>query len=180
MAIGIVSSEDLDQELDRLSGKKIIIADIETIKRGRDKVEVPEVVREIIGTDAIENGNNSAKALARAFGVSDSSVSAYKHSATSTASYHNPDSNLKDANNSIKEKIATKARNRLKMALNNITKEKLESAKLRDIAAVATSMASVIKQMEGDADDTQKQTNFIFYAPRPREESHYEMITVNE
>lgn len=180
MAIGIVDSSDFDQELDRLSNKKIIIAEIETIKRGRDKVEVPEVVREIIGTDAIENGNSSAKAIARAFDISDSSVSAYKNGSTSTASYNEPNPELRKSINSVREKLATKAKNRLNQALNNITKEKLENAKLRDVASVALAMSTVIKQMENTEEDKGHQTNFIFYAPKAREESSYETITVQE
>lgn len=183
MAIGIVSTEDFDLELEKLTGqKRAPLAEVVDINRGRgNNPEVPGALRAIIGEEAIENGNSSGKEMARAFGISDSSVSAYKAGATSTASYDNPDKDLKNHVDEARGRIAKIARTKLLSSLKHITKDKLEAAKLRDVAAVATAMSSVIRNME-NPEDANKGNNvsFVFMAPREKKESDYEVIQVDE
>lgn len=191
MAIGIVSSDDFDKEwrvLNNIPNKKSdfndeeLSAEIININRGRGegKLEVPESLREVIAEDALVNGNDSAKELARAFDISDSSVSAYKNGATSTTTYNEGDKELKSHTDAVRQKIGTKARARLLMAMNSITKDKLQDAKLRDVASVANAMSNVIRNIEGPTDTGNNQTNFIFYAPKTREESAFEVINLKE
>jgi len=66
----------------------------------------------------IESGHSAN--VARAFGVSKSSVEAYKVGATSTASYGSPDAELVNRNNEVRDAISNKARGRLTAALDNL------------------------------------------------------------
>lgn len=155
---------------------------IEQIQRGRGNApEVPEVLRAALGIDAVENGNKSTKKMTKEFGISDSSLSAYKNGSTSTASYDSPDKPLLDKVNSARLRITSRAQNRLLEALKNITPEKLESAKLRDIASTAQAMSAVIRNIEPQTNNQNNQNvNFVFFAPKLKQESDYDVITVNE
>lgn len=155
---------------------------VRTIERGRGlhSVQVPEVLRAVIASDALENTSRSAKGIARAFDVSDSSLSAYKHGATSTASYDNPEAELKTKTNLTRNRIATKARSRLISALNHITPDKLEGAKLRDIAATAQAMSAVIRNIEPPAADVGNNVNIVLFAPRVKNEDSYEVIDARD
>jgi predicted transcriptional regulator len=188
MAIGIVSSDDFERELEILgirrpiNGNTVPETVIQDINRGRgeDKLEVPDSLRKVIGEDALVNGNDSAKDIANAMSISDSSVSAYKNGSTSTKSYNEPDKDLKQHTDTIRNRISSKARGRLLMAMNSITKDKLDNAKMRDVAAIANAMSSVIRNLEPPVNEGNNQTNFIFYAPKPKEESQFEVINLKE
>jgi len=189
MAMGIVSDKDFDKALNDVTpcpplplggteGKGVAIV---PINRGRgSNPEVPEGLRKIIGEESAINGRASALDLADRFGVSPSSVSAYTHGSTSTASYNNQP-NIAHINGA-KERVAKKARNRLVMALNSLTKEKIENAKAKDIAGVAKDMAAVIKTMEPEGPKTNGNSGptFIFYSPQMRREEVYDIVRVKE
>src|SRR5215204_149909 len=153
---------------------------VRTIERGRGlhSVQVPEALRAVIASDAIENSSRSAKSIARAFDVSDSSLSAYKHGANSTASYDNPDVELKAKTNHTRMRIGNKARSRLLSTLNHITPDKLENAKLRDLAATAQAMSAVIRNIEPPAADVGNNVNIVLFAPRVHTEAHYETLVI--
>jgi predicted transcriptional regulator len=190
MAIGIVSNDDFERELEQLGIKKVNgneksetdLAKILDINRGRGtgSLEVPDSLRKVIGEEALVNGNSSANGLAEELGISKSSVSAYKNGSTSTKSYNEPDKNLKEHTDAIRNKISSRARLKLLMAMGTVTKDKLENAKLRDVAAVANAMSNIIKNLEPAVSETGNQTNFIFYAPKPKEESQFEVINLKE
>lgn len=146
--------------------------------RGAQRVEVPESLRALISEEAIKG--TSPEVLSREFGVSKSSISAYKNDATSTASYNSPDKNLKDANELVREDVTSQARTKLLLALKHVTEEKMQDAKLTEIASVANSMSGIIKNMEPQGATTQNNTQIIVYKPRQREEDEFEIITVNE
>lgn len=183
MAMGIVSNDDFQNELGKLcpiqsNETKGVIKDIE---RGRPigGLEVPNALRKVIGEESAINGRNSALDLAAQFGISPSSVSAYSKGAHSTASYDTrPDiSHITTA----KLKIASKARNRLVMALNSLTQEKIDSAKVKDVSSVAKDMAAVIRVMEPEKSNSESNgPTFIFYSPHLRQEQNFETIIVKE
>src|SRR6516164_5456244 len=119
MAMGIVSDSDLESELANLNRPKQQV-EIKQIDRGRGhNNEAPESLRRIIGEESL-NGT-PASDIANAFGISKSSISAYKHGATSTASYNNPNPDLKRSNNIIRDKIVRKSNKKLLAALDQIT-----------------------------------------------------------
>lgn len=186
MGMGIVSDSEFDSELGKLGGGEnkgnsvAIVKDIEK-GRGNGNKNVPEGLRKIIGEESAIEGRASALELAEQFGISPSSVSAYNQGARSTATYDDrPDlTHINEA----KERISKKARNRLTLALNSLTKEKIESAKARDISGVAKDMSAVIRNMEPE---TQKSNGgnsgptFIFYSPHIRKEEVFEVVQVKE
>src|SRR6266478_5371251 len=106
-------------------------AEIIDINRGRPigKKEVPEEIRNFIASEALSGAN--VDQLSESFGISKSSISAYKHSATSTASYHSPDESLARSNNEVRDRIVGPAQSRLIKAIEAITDSKLDSAKVQ-------------------------------------------------
>lgn len=186
MPLGILSDSELEQEIENLSKKpkesqplgKIV--DLK-IGRGKGKTEVPEVIRKVIGEEAVRNGNTSAKEIARALDISDSSVSAYKNGTTSTANYGKPNEALSEHLEQTKKEISIVSRVRILEALERITPEKLDAAKVRDVAGVAKDMSVIIKNMEGD-DDSKKEDKrpLVIYAPTLRDERTFEVIQTRE
>jgi hypothetical protein len=173
MAMLLITDEQLSTELNKISGKVV------DIKRGRGSIhEVPQGLRQVIAEEAI-NGT-PAKELSEQFGISTSSISAYKNGATSTASYNTPDNQLAKANDDVRENIASHARSRLMMALEEITPDKIAGAKIKDIAGIAKDMSAVVKNMEPQGPQVQQNTQVVVYRPRTRDEDEFEVITVNE
>ncbi len=185
MPIGIVSQSEFEKELsnsDDFQIKKGII--IETPKPGRKNGDfnVPPVLRKIIGETSIEEGNSGAKEIAREFGVSDSSISAYKNGAHSTASYHNPDPGLRQTIDDTKSKITTRAKSRLLRAIHHITDDKLKDAKVRDLAGIAKDLSTVVKSLEPSSPNTPlgNSPTFVFYTPPQKKEESYDVILLKE
>lgn len=177
--IGIANDDEFESELARLSDKELRV-ELINIKRGRDKLEVPDSLRKVIADDVLEGNRKSGLELARAFDISSSSVSAYAHGSTSTASYNEPNPELSNHVNQTRERIATKARSRLLSALNSITKEKLEATKPGEAADVAKDMSVILRNIEPEKDNRTIGPNYIFMVPRQKKESDYEVLVVNE
>lgn len=182
--MGIVSDSDFESELSRLSGNSDNPAEIIDITKGRGKgsKEVPESLRKIIGETNELDGRSDAIELAKRFGISSSSVSAYGHGSTSTASYNKPNEELKNHINESKDRIAKKARGRLFNALKHITDEKLSQARVKDVSSVARDMAAIIKDVEPDnkSEASKQSPQFVFYAPQFRDERSFDVIKVKE
>jgi hypothetical protein len=145
-------------------------------------VEVPNALRQVIGETSAIDGRAAALELARTFEVGPSSVSAYNKGATSTASYSDRP-NLPHINQA-KERISKKARTRLINALNHITNDKLESAKVGELATVARNMSAIVKDMEPESEkggkNTMNQPTFVFYSPQVRKEDTFDVIKLPE
>jgi hypothetical protein len=184
--MGIVSDRDFDKALDDVTpcppipaGNGVSIIPINK-GRGEGNIEVPESLRKVIGEESAIQGRASALEIAGNFGISPSSVSAYNQGAHSTASYDaRPDI---QHINGAKARIAKKARNRLVIALNSLTQEKIESAKVKDIAGVAKDMAAVIRTMEPEQPKMNDHNGptFIFYSPQMRSEKVFDVVHVKE
>lgn len=187
MAMGIVNNEEFEKELINLTVKvpesSVKIIDINR-GRGEGNREVPESLKKVIGEESVLSGRGGALGLARAFGLSDSSVSAYSNGSDSTASYDKPNNNLTNHINNAKRRVAKSARQKLSLALSKITPEKLEDTKARDLAGIAKDMSAVIRNLEPSSVTGESHINspqFIIYAPQTRrEESFGEVIHVQE
>lgn len=178
MAMGIVDDSDFESEVGKLN-PSALIKDLEK-GRGDGNKNVPESLRKIIGEESAINGRASGLELANSFGIKPSSVSAYNQGAHSTASYENrPD--LTHINNA-KLRVAKRARIKLILALNSLTKDKIESAKAKDIAGVAKDMSAVIKNMEPETPRSSNPNGptFIFYSPQFRPEQVFDVVHVKE
>jgi len=190
MPIGIVSDLHFDEELKRLNGGKTKeIKDavvIEPPARGRKEgdVNVPDSLRKIIGETAVIEGRQAALDLAKDFGISPSSVSAYANGATSTTTYDTPKQSIIQHINKSRARVSKKAQRVLRGALDAITQEKLDYADAKDLAAIARNMSGVIKDMEpppevaGQSDS--KSPQFVIFAPQFKSEQSFETIVVNE
>lgn len=174
MAMGLVDDKEFEAEIEK--------SRIVSIERGRGigRTNTPESLRKIIGENATEEGREGTKQMTRAFGISDSSLSAYAHGATSCATYNVPNPSLNAHVNKTREKIVSKARNRLRFALNGITPEKLADEKPRDLAAIAKDMSSIIKDFEPRSEDGTRATALIIFAPPMRAESQFDVINMKE
>jgi hypothetical protein len=186
MPIGITSDQEFEDELNRISGKKNTVPSIQEMDRkGRKEgdVNVPDPLRQIIGETAVIDGRQSALSLARDFGISSSSVSAYAKGATSTASYHEPKTSIKDHISKSRARAIKRASKTLDGALSAITQEKLDYADAKDLSAIAKDMSVVIKNLEPPAPPEQPVSNspqFVIFAPQFRDERSFGHITVSE
>jgi hypothetical protein len=186
MPLGIISDTEFESELNHSINNSVNNSDvtIKQIERGRgNNVEVPDSLRKIIGENAIEEGNGATKDLTSFLGISDSSLSAYKKGAHSTASYHNPVANLKSHLDKKKESITKRATNKLLSAINSIDSEKLSETKARDLAGIAKDLSVIIKNMEPESPKIPNGLNgptFILYAPKIVSEEKFDVINLNE
>ena len=149
------------------------------MKVGRgNKTEVPEVIREIVAEEGI-NGTSNPE-LAKLFGISESSVSAYKHGATSTASYNQPDPKLIGRNNSLKDIIKKRAGRKAALAINSITEHEIANATVVEKATVARQMSAIFKDMSIDETSSNKSapTQIAIFIPPMKQESDYDVIDV--
>jgi len=167
MPLGIVSEEEF-------------LIETRLIEHGRGNgiKNVSEPLRALIAQESIAGA--SAKELSKTFGISESSISAYKNGAHSTATYHKPDAKLEAANDEVRSKISGVAFNKLMDAMNCITKEKLLDAGVRTAASVARDMSQVAKNMTGTEDGVNIKNSVVIYRPRMREEESYDVIDVQE
>jgi len=192
--MGIVSDEEFELEINRLSDKSNHLIEqsspinnpeqpqviVEDVKRGKPegRTDIPDIIRESIARSAIDAVGTKDE-IARAFGVSPSTVSAYKVGATSCATYNEPNSKLLGAVKNHKERISKKARGKLMLALDSITPAKSENAKVAVIAHVATALSSIVKNMEPETSiQNQNNVQFVFMAPKVQNEENYSIIDV--
>jgi hypothetical protein len=165
-----------------LTTKELIARKRALHTRGRSAgdVNVPLSLQQLIGETGALDSRQEAIALAKDFGISESSASAYAAGATSTASYNQPTPAINDHISKVKARIAKKARGKLNVALDALTPEKLEHAKAKDISGVARDMAGVIKSLEY-TDSSQNNPNnlpanqpqIVIYAPSVVQENYF-------
>ena len=172
MARLLVDDQTFERELQRY-GK------IENFKgRGQGNREVPSVLRKVIGESALEEGS---KEVAAAFGVSKSSVDAYKNGATSSISYNEPDEDLKNHIDNKRLEISGRAKGRLLKALEEITDEKLEGSGVKTLAGVARDMSAIVRNIEPDPKvQGGNNVQFVFFAPHLKREQDFDIIPVQE
>jgi len=186
MAIGIVSDDDFEQELNNVvPSTKPKVEILDKVSKGRKDGDnnVPESLRKIIGETAVIDGRADALELASQFGISASSVSAYAKGATSTKTYDSPNKDLIAHINKSRARATKKASKVLNAALGAISQEKLDYTDARDLSGIAKDMSVIIKNLEpptnteGDAKQTPQ---FTIYAPQFRDERSFEVINVVE
>lgn len=205
MGMGIVSGKDFDLESSKLikpvpsntdshesisnndspNNAQAKIEPIITPGRKAHDVNVPDSIRNLIADTSVSEGRPAALALAESLGISSSSVSAYSRGATSTASYDTPKAQIKLVSDAAKLRVAKRARSKMMQALHHITPDKLENAKLRDLAGVARDMSVIIKNMEPEKEKETGNINnngpqFVFFAPKFESEAAYPAVHSRE
>ena len=179
MPIGIINKQDYEREInkpvDSDTGARSDVPQVITDPakgRGNNK-EVPEPIRALIAQEVLLGA--PSKLIAQEFKVSPSSISAYKNGSTSTASYNQPANSLKKKNVIFKDRIVKRASRHAIDALDSISPSDFASASLRDKAAVAKEMASIVRDMSSSEDSDNKgvAVQFIIHAPQMRKETDY-------
>ena len=177
MPMGVVSDDEFEAEV---SNKKPVIPD-NVIRRpfhGRNPGDnnVPSSIREIIADDTGKTG----KELAQTFDISQSSVAAYQHGATSTATYDRPAPALKEVVNRKRERITRKSNRALIRVLDKMDSDefdaKLDACKATELSTVAANLSRVVEKVQPKDDTNIKQQNIIFYAPTPLKTDTFEVI----
>lgn len=173
----IVDDDTFSKETSKLvpSGKVI---SLHRGNRGLGRLEVPQSLRQIIAEEAILG--TPAKQISQTFGISPSSIAAYKVGATSCATYNKPDPELAKANSDLIYDVTNSARSKLTLALEHITSDKIASAKLGTISQVAKDMSAIVKNLEPSAQSITNNNQVIVYRPKQKEEDDFEVITVSE
>lgn len=190
MAIGVVSDNDFLTEINKAEKspvpelKPAQVVELPRPGRNEGDNNVPESIRNVIAQEYVENGRASAKEFAKFLDVSDSSVSAYSKGSTSTKTYNKENNKLGEALKHSRLKIATKVGKRLHMAINNMTEDKFNEAKLTDLAIVAKHLSGIIKDMEPPSEKADNISfngpSIVMYNPGFAKESSFETVELNE
>jgi hypothetical protein len=157
------------------------------IPKGRKSgdVNVPASLQKIIGEEAVINGRARAINLAKDFGISPSSVSAYANGATSTTTYNQPKSDIISHINKSRYRAIKRASSTMNAALGSITQDKLDYTDAKDLSAIAKDMSVIIKNLEPPPDQSSQSSSssapqFVIFAPQFRTEQSFDVIPVVE
>lgn len=191
MPLGIVSDDEFQKELDNslveITDSEISIGhtrpkiqEIDNPGRKEGDVNVPESLRSIIGETHALEGRSEAVKLAKEFGLSSSSVSAYGSGKTSTSSSE-VDSHLSNFLKERKQRASKKASLKLLKALDHITDEKLENTPAGVLAGIAKSLSGVVKDLEPEVrKEGGNAAQFIVFAPSMAREDKFDVIDLHE
>lgn len=136
-----------------------------------------EEEREEIAVSAVVSGTLET---AREYGINKDTVSAYKNGHRTTGiGREKVDTSLTKKVNETKELISGAAQNKLQIAIDALTDQKIGTAKARDIAGIAKDMSVIVKNMLTDSPLVDNRQVHI-YQPRLREEDDFEVIEVSE
>lgn len=184
MPMGIVSEADFNKEIKKIPSQESplpISGQVREIEKGRTKGKenTPDIVREVVAELALEK--TPAKVLAKEFNISQSSVSAYRVGAHSTATYEQPNPFLTKHIDEHRDKLIKKAKSKLDFALESITPTKLDETSAVGLSAIAKNMSAIVKDLEPQVPEENKNNiQFIFMAPKMRDENSYDVIEVGE
>lgn len=184
--MGVVENSVFEKELERLTNSKTKIIELPKEKhKGRNinDVNVPQSLRKIIGETNELDSRTEALSIAKDFGISPSSVSAYAHGNTSTASYHKPNNDLDKHIEKKKRAVQLRARSVLMNTLAELKNRDLSdpSLKITELASVAKNMSGIMKDVEPSVTiQGGNNTQILVYKPRMSNEEDYQIINVNE
>lgn len=151
----------------------------ESVKRGRGlgNNNVPEGLRSLIAATHHIEGRASALEVAKEFGVSSSSVSAYAHGNTSTAAYNQPkEESIINFVKKRKARVTKKALRVMTRALDSIDDTKLALADAKDLSSIAKDMSAIVGNMNESnlTNSIGNQVNFVLMVPPVKSEESYE------
>ena len=172
MKMCVVTDEDFDLELN----KSMRVAEVVSLPaKGRNGSRaVPDSVKKLVAESSLNGA--AARDVADAFNVSESSVSAYKNGATSTTTYHEPSPQLKEYVDLTRDKIKSRAQNKLLLALKHMTEDKIKEVKPIELSTIAANMSRVVEKMTPKNEGTTVNNNIVFYSPKQISKENYETI----
>lgn len=174
MPMMVCSEEDFSKEVEMLN------VNYKTLEKGRTegKKEVDPNIRKLIASEALVGV--SVEEIRERYNISASSISAYKNGATSTASYHESNAELKSNNDMVKATMSERAEAVGLEAIGLLTVEKLDKAKARDLAGIAKDMSSIMSNMRENGNGSGPKVNITIMVPPVREEQDFKVIDVGE
>lgn len=182
MPIGVTEDDKFLKELERFVGKERQFEKPEFNQTGASRkkgsIEVPSAIRKVVQEESLVG--TKSKELQKIFGVSQSSVSAYKTGQTSLNPSSGKDSELVEHKAQAIEKIETQARSKILSALGLLTDEKIDAGDARDISGVAKDLSGVIKNLQPDAGTTSQPMQVLIYSPRKSKEEDFDVIDLSE
>lgn len=146
---------------------------------------VPQSIRKLIAEESIENGNKSAKNLVNSLGMnlSDATISTYKNGNISPSnSVSAKDNDLLEYINQRKTKLGKKALNKMSLALNGLTAEKMEALEPKELSTIAKDMSIIVDKMQPTQRENEKfqPVQFVIMAPTINNESHYQVVKAKD
>jgi transposase len=176
MKMLVVDDEEFELELARSINAAPVIS-MPAKGRQEGTKETPEVIRKLVADAAMDGA--PAKDIAETYGVSESSVAAYKNGVTSTTQYNKGNGgSLTDFVDGKRDKIKTRAQNKLLLALKHITDEKLSEAKVSDLSTIAANMSRVVEKTM-PKEQSVVNNNIVFYSPKQISKENFEAIDVS-
>lgn len=151
----------------------------DTVKQGRKLGDnnVPSGLRSLIAATHHIEGRPAALELAKEFGISSSSVSAYAKGVNSTKNYNDPKNpSIIDFVKTRKARVTKKALRVMTRALDNINDDKLELADAKDLSSIAKDMSAIVGNMSesNNTNGIGNQVNFVLMVPPIKSEESYE------
>lgn len=141
---------------------------------------IPPILRDVMAEAAVAGGHTQQQ-VADAFGSSRSSVVSFVNGHRTATWDGELDPRLVKKVDGVREQIIGKARGTLLDALDEVTREKLKAARVRDVSAVAKDMSTIIANQEPKIIGEVKQeigAQFVFHVPEVRKESEFDVIDV--
>lgn len=210
MALGIVSNEDFESEVNNSSvdygnnsidygntnipnksesdsdsdkSSPVVTSDVIIQKnpgRHPEVSNIPQSLRKILGETTAVEGLARGKELANALGVISQPTLSTYARGEVSRGVVNED--MTNYLNGRKTKISKRALNKLNLAISLIDETKLIGCEAKELSSVAKDMAIVAKQMEpSEKKEEQKDpVQFHFYAPQIRNENHYEVVNAKD
>lgn len=177
MPLGILSDDVFQRELEALTAGPVTAKIVPRIGQGSRGNEVPEVIRNLVAVEA--NKGSKQTELAEAFGIPQSSVSAYANAMTS-AGAEKKDEQLLQLVNDTRKDISKSARDKLHLALESITHGEIAEAPLKVKSQVAKDMSAIVKNLEPEVQQGVNVNFFEFHAPKMKDVNDYKVIDVTE
>lgn len=183
MPIGIAEEDKFQRELERFVGRRETEFQKPEFNQGgpsrrKGSIEVPNAIRKVVQEESLVG--TPAKEIQKTFGISQSSISAYKTGQTSLNPKSGKDPELVDHKAKTIERIEIQARSKILSALGLLTDEKIDEGKARDISGVAKDLSGVIKNLQPESGVSSQPMQVLIYSPRKSKEEDFDVIDLSE
>ena len=178
----VVSADEFEKEVRTINNEIKEYSKVIDIKRGRPEgsKDIPIEVKKDIATE-YHTTDKTALQISHETGLPYRNVRNYIVGTDCGGErYQEGNKELKEHIVELKKGLSEDARNRLKIALNEITPERIAGAKIRDVSAIARDMAAIARDMEEGSKAPMFNNQVVIYRPQVKDEDEFETITVNE
>lgn len=176
MSLGIVNDDLFEAEINRLNNPSTTALVKGRAPGGRGDA-IPDPVKKVIAECALLG--DKQEDIAKVFGVTQESVNSYSQGFnTSSLEQRKANPSLVSHITEVREKITKKATNRLQLALNSITPDKVKDLSANKAGQLAKDMAAIVREMEPpmEGGNQNNGVQIIFQAPREKRLNEFEFI----